>query len=105
MQKFGLQTNRRSHHSTIELEIVREQASALGRAGRKLRISLESYEKQRHRNLSKKEEQILIKGISENLWALILQREFLGFIEGNIEWVRENYVIPDAAIKSLGKIN
>ena len=105
MQKFGLQTNRSSQHSAIELEIAREQASALGRAGRKLRISLEYYESQRHKGLSGNEENSLIKEISENVWALMLQREFLGFIEDNMKWVRENYVIPDAAIKNLGKMN
>lgn len=104
MQKFGLKTNRSSHHSAIEIEIVREQASALGRAGRKLRISLENYEKQRHRVLSESEEKSLIKEVSENVWALMLQREFLGFIENNLNWVRENYVIPDAAIAKLGRI-
>lgn len=104
MQKFGLQTNRSSHHSAIELEIAREQASALGRAGRKLRISLEAYESKRHTELSESEEKSLLKDISENVWALILQREFLGFIENNLNWVREHYVIPNAAIESLGSI-
>jgi len=104
MQKFGLQTNRSSHHSAIEVEIVREQASALGRAGKKLRISLESYEKQRYKALSESEEKSFIKEISENVWALMLQREFLGFIDNNLNWVRENYVIPDAAIAILGRI-
>jgi len=102
MQKFGLRTNRSTHHSAIELEIAREQASALGRAGKKLRISLESYEKLRYKKLDSEDEKRIIKEISENVWALVLQREFLGFIEGNMKWVRENYVIPDAAIRSLG---
>ena len=105
MQKFSLQTNRSSQHSAIELEIAREQASALGRAGRKLRISLEHYENRRHDILSVSEEKSLIKEVSENVWALILQREFLGFIEDNMKWVRENYVIPDAAIENLGRIS
>ena len=95
MQKFGLQTHRSTQFNAVELEIAREQASALGRAGRKLRVSLEHYEKQRHKNLSQEKEQMCIKEISENLWALILQREFLGFCEGNMEWVRQNYFILD----------
>ena len=104
MQKFGLRANRSSQQSAVELEIVREQASALGRAGRKLRLSLERYENKRHSGLSMSEEQSLIQEVSENVWALILQREFLGFIEDNMKWVRENYLIPDAAIENLGKI-
>lgn len=103
MQKFGLQRNSSSRHSALELEIVREQASALGRAGKKLRISLESYEKLIHQQPSFEQKQNALKEISNNVWELLLQREFLGFSENNLKWVRENYVIPDAAISSLGK--
>lgn len=103
MQKFGLQRSRSSQHSVIELELAREQASALGRAGRKLRISLEHYESLRHCALSENDEKRLIKEISDNVWALMLQREFLGFVGENMKWVRENYLIPDAAIENLGK--
>ncbi|RBP47156.1 hypothetical protein DFR28_10928 [Arenicella xantha] len=49
MQKFGLQRNSTRLHSAIELEIVKEQASVLGRAGKKLRLSLEKYEGERNR--------------------------------------------------------
>ena len=103
MQKFGLQTHRSPKNSTLDLEIAREQATSLGRAGKKLRLSLENYEHERHSGLSEKEELNLIYEISQNVWALMLQREILGFIEGNMKWVRENYVIPDAAINTLGK--
>lgn len=103
MQKFGLQRNNASKHGAIELEIVREQASALGRAGKKLRISLENYEKRSKFEISVNQEQESIKEISDNVWELMLQREFLGFIENNLKWVRENYLIPDAAIKYLGR--
>ena len=103
MQKFGLQRNSSSHFSAIELEIVREQASALGRAGKKLRISLESYERLIRQQPSSLQKLDALKNISNNVWELLLQREFLGFTENNLKWVRENYVIPDIAIKNLGK--
>lgn len=105
MQKFGLQTNKAIKNTAIELEVVREQASALGRAGKKLRLSLEEYEAKRHTIRDDRQERVLIKEISENVWALMLQREFLGFIDGNLSWVCDNYVIPQAAIESLGKID
>ena len=105
MQKFGLQRNSSTHHGAIELEIVREQASALGRAGRKLRISLEHYEKQRNLHMSKAQEHALVKEISNNVWELMLQREFLGFIENNVKWVTDNYHIPAAAINKLGDLS
>ena len=102
MQKFGLQRNQSSQLSLIEKEIIKEQASSLGRAGKKLRLSLENYEKQRHRNQNPEVSLRLIKEISNNVWELILQREFVGFIDGNLKWIRENYVIPDDAINLLG---
>lgn len=102
MQKFGLQRNSSSRHSVLELEIVREQASALGRAGKKLRISLERYEALIHQSPSANQQQTVIKEISGNLWELMLQREFLGFTENNLRWVRQNYLIPDSAIDILG---
>ena len=103
MQKFGLQRNSSSKHSAIELEIAKEQASALGRAGRKLRLSLESYQSKFDRNFNTEQKNELLCEIADNVWALVLQREFVGFIEGNLKWVRENYVIPDEAINMMGK--
>lgn len=102
MQKFGLQRNRSSLHSAIELEIAREQASALGRSGKKLRLSLERYEELIKQESSVKQRQKLIQEISNNVWELVLQREFLGFVENNLNWIRENYLIPDEAINTLG---
>ena len=103
MQKFGLRTNRSARLNALELEIVREQASALGRAGRSLRLSLEAYNKALGGELSKEEEQTQVHDIADKLWALILQREFLGFTENNIEWIKDNYRVPEQAIASVGK--
>ena len=99
MQKFGLQRTSSNRHSTIELEIAKEQASSLGRAGKKLRLSLENYQQ----NLHKPNQSNLIHEISSNLWELIIQRELTGFVEGNLDWIRQNYHIPDAAIKLIGE--
>lgn len=103
MQKFGLQRNGSSRHTALELEIAREQASALGRTGRKLRLSLEAYQGSLDDDLSAQQEKKLLTEIANNVWALLLQREFVGFVEGNLSWLRSNYVIPEQAIKMLGK--
>ena len=105
MQKFGLQRNSSSKHTALELEIAREQASALGRTGRKLRLSLEAYQGSLDQDLSAEQKNKLLTEIANNVWALLLQREFIGFVEGNLSWVRSNYVIPEQAIKMLGKQN
>ena len=102
MQKFGLRSHRPSSNTGLELEIVKEQASALGRAGRKLRLSLERYQAFVDTETNKASGEKLIEDISEKVWALILQREFLGFIEGNLEWVVANYHIPKQALQKMG---
>lgn len=103
MQKFGLQRNSSSRHSALELEIAREQASALGRAGRKLRLSLEDFQSKLDRDLSVDQKNGLLTEIANNVWALQIQREFVGFVEGNLTWITSNYHIPDKALKMLGK--
>lgn len=102
MQKFGLQTNRGSKNSALELEIKKEQASALGRAGRKLRLSLEAYDDKQKTLLDPAEDQRLLDEISANVWALLLQREFLGFNHGNREWLLNKYCIPEGVLCGLG---
>lgn len=103
MQKFGLQRNSSSRHTALELEIAKEQASSLGRSGKKLRLSLEKYQNKLNLNLSPDQRNDLLSEIAENVWALVLQREFIGFVEGNLKWVRENYVIPEEIFNMLGK--
>jgi len=102
MQKFGLQRNSSSRHSAIELEIVKEQASALGRAGRKLRLSLEKHQSILNGTQSISDMEHSILEIANNVWELILQREFLGFTEGNFQWVQGHYHIPEAVLNHLG---
>jgi len=104
MQSFGLRSHRASNNTSLELAIVKEQASALGRVGRTLRLSLERYQAFVDTETNKASGKKLIQDISENVWALILQREFLGFIEENLEWVVANYHIPKQALQKLGSI-
>jgi len=106
MQKFGLQRNSSSQYRAIELEVVKEQASALGRAGRKLRLSLMCYQKNQgsdsNLDVSNTLEISSILEITNNVWELMLQRELLGFTESNLQWVLSNYVIPQPALDRLG---
>jgi hypothetical protein len=102
MQKFGLQRNTSLNPSSVELEIAKEQASALGRAGRKLRLSLERYQDGIDEGIEIGLREELLSDIAKDVWALLLQREFIGFVEGNLRWVKDNYVIPEEAIAMLG---
>lgn len=101
MQKFGLQRNSSSLPNAIELELAKEKATSLGRAGMKLELSLERYNELMKEQPSNSEEHRQIQEISANVWELLVQREFIGFIEGNLQWVKENYAIPAKAIDLL----
>jgi hypothetical protein len=103
MQKFGLNVQRNQQLTLLETELVKEQASALGRAGRSLRVSLERYNQLLEKSANQSALNTQLEKISQRVWALVLQREFLGFTENNIEWIREHYLIPDQAIAALGK--
>lgn len=103
MQKFGLITNQSKLHSALEAELVREQASALGRAGKQLRLALEAYQASQENGQKQYQTGLLIDNISEATWALVLQREFLGFIDGNLDWIQKHYHIPERALNRLGQ--
>lgn len=107
MQKFGLQRRSPSLPNAIELELAKEQASSLGRAGRKLRLSLEAFaefEASQSEGSPRSNTNDHLKKISNNVWELMLQREFVGFVEGNLKWVKANYKIPEQALLMLGKV-
>ncbi|MFT6406867.1 MAG: hypothetical protein ACJAQ6_000277 [Arenicella sp.] len=109
MQKFGLQRKSSFPNSAIELELAKEQASALGRTGKKLRLSLERYQMNQGHDSNLEISNTLqasdIREISNNLWELMLQRELLGFCDNNLSWILENYVVPQAAIDCIGRHN
>ena len=103
MQKFGLKSSQSRQHSELEIAIIREQASALGHAGKKLRLALEAYQEMLEGSCNQYQVDLLLDKISIAAWALVLQREFLGFIEGNMEWIQKHYHIPQGALNRLGQ--
>lgn len=67
MQKFGLKTTNAGRHTALELELTKEQASSLGRTGKKLRLSLENYQSKQHEGLSLEQNNKLLEQISNNV--------------------------------------
>jgi hypothetical protein len=100
MQKFGLDTQRTQKLSVLEVEILREQATALGRAGKRLRVSIERFSVTQSTTAT--DERKLIDEVAANVWELSLQREFVGMVQGNLEWIAEHYAIPREVLKKLG---
>jgi len=90
--------------NALKYELMREQASALGRAGSKLEIALQNYHNFITRSSSSDMTQltVLLDDIAAKMWALALQRELIGFHHDNLEWIKDTYDIPDAVLGRLG---
>jgi len=87
MQKFGLQRSAYSELNAIDLEIAKEKATALGRAGKNLRQALELHSR------TQSAESLSI--VRDALWQLVIQREVAGIVSGNFEWIKAHYELPD----------
>jgi len=103
LQKFGLDSLQTGKHSALEREIAKEKATALGIAGEKLRNSIEIYRKAISEAAARPEDRArLLASVSANVSALIIQRELVGLIHENLQWVIQNYEIPDEVLAKLG---
>jgi hypothetical protein len=90
MQKFGLNTEIAKSHRydvfrDLELDLLKEQSSALGRAGRMLKESIDRFQTDEQGGFAKKTEKEHPKEIGSSLYTLILQREVIGFSDSNIK--------------------
>lgn len=102
MQKFGLDTLQTGKATSLEREIAKEKAAALGLAGAKLRRSLATYRKSLRHDGPTADRDRLLAQIAEDLSALLVQREILGLVHENVAWVLKTYDIPAEALSMLG---
>jgi hypothetical protein len=102
MQNFGLESVQMQKITAVELEIMEEQASALGITGRRLEAALAEYRGHRQRGADAQNLAQLIAGITNNLHELLIQRESLGVPYQNVEWVLRTYDIPEEISATLG---
>jgi len=77
-----------------ELEIMKERASALGRAGEQLQTTLCDYRQAQDMHRNNEELKILRHNAAQKLWNLMIQRELLGFVHDNEKWLCESYTVP-----------
>ncbi len=78
----------------------KEQAGALGRAGRTLEMALQGY-RQLEREARPIPEAVRCR-VAEALWALAVQREIAGFGPENLKWLRQEFDLPDEIINRMG---
>ncbi|MBC7881416.1 MAG: hypothetical protein H7Y37_08780 [Anaerolineae bacterium] len=96
--------NTNPRYEGIEYEIRKEQTNTLGIAGKQLQSALEEYEafiSMGNAEDSLRAEQLL-DGISQKVYALLLQREFIGFHYNNLEWIQTSFSLPPGVMKRIG---
>jgi len=94
----------RTHHNAIEREILKEQAGALGAAGKLLSTSLNRHA-EHIRNGGRDGEprtEELLDEVAQRAYELMLQREFIGFTQNNTEWLLQGFTLPPGVIRRLG---
>ncbi len=90
---------RDDHHQGLEWELMKEQSGALGRAGDSLKNAIEHY---RTLSSSHPKKGAALNAVSEALWQLQMQREFVGFVDSNLETILAEFDVPEEALTKLG---
>jgi len=103
MQVVNLETRRANRTSVFRFEIAKEQAEGLGLAGKKLQESIDRYNDAVRSGEERANDEALLLDVAARAWALIVQRELIGFVHENQKWVAENFAIPRAALRLMGR--
>lgn len=88
----------------VEVELVKERAEALGRAGRRLEDAVIDYRaalRAAEGALPAATRDALLDDIAAQLYRLVLQRECSGARHGNVEAIRVAYDVPTEAIRRM----
>ncbi|MBO2591788.1 hypothetical protein [Shewanella algae] len=99
MSASKLSELKQQQQSLLEQELMREQAGSLGVAGKTLEQALQDY--RRHHHLSPRKKAEYVRVVADAVYNLMLTRELLGFVDGNLEWVCGQYDIPDAVLQHM----
>jgi hypothetical protein len=88
----------------VEVEIVRERAEALGRAGCALHDAIAAYRAASAAaggSLRDDEEERHLTAITASLYRLVIQRECAGARNGNLDAIRAAYDVPEVVFRRL----
>ncbi|QUN04855.1 hypothetical protein KDN34_11470 [Shewanella yunxiaonensis] len=101
MFKASLAQLRGSKQTVLEKELAKEQSTALGKAGRRLTAALEAYQSDKAHQFRRHTEAWHHQQLTEAVYSLMVTREFLGFVDCNIEWICQQYPLPPAVLENL----
>ena len=99
----SLESRKADRASVFRFEVAKEQAEGLGLAGKKLQESIDRYNSEANDSRRRTDDDDLLLDVAARAWALIVQRELIGFVHENQKWVAENFAIPRAALKLMGR--
>jgi hypothetical protein len=93
----------RSGYETLEYEIAREKASALGRLGRRLEAALAALAAcSRKANSDRQIRDSLVEEAGYALWLLVVQREACGLNDS--AQVMQDYGVPNEVYARMGPL-
>lgn len=86
----------------VERALAEERADSLGRAGTRLEDAIDTWHLLQQVGYAS-EEQVAaaLAEIRDAAWALLVQRECVGFRADNLGWIRTHYAIPRAALDRI----
>lgn len=102
MGRHGAVTRALDGRARVELELLAEQASALGRAGARLEDAIDTWRLLVDVGVATAQQiAAAVDDLTAAAYALLVQRECAGFRFANREWVRRHYAIPDEVLRRL----
>lgn len=86
----------------VERALAEERADALGRAGDRLEDAIGTWTLLVEvGHATEAQVQAALGEIRDAAWALLVQRECVGFRGDNLGWIRRHYPIPTAALARI----
>lgn len=102
MEKFGLDSLQSQKITALDLELIKEKASALGVAGTKLQKALDRYRFESERDWRSTNQDQVLEQIRNAFSELLIQRELAGLVHENVQWIASTYAVPANVLRKLG---
>ncbi len=86
----------------VERALAEERADALGRAGTRLEDAIDTWRLLIEvGHATELQVAAALVEIRDAAWALMVQRECIGFRADNLGWIRKHYAIPPEALRRI----
>ncbi|MBY6016220.1 DUF6665 family protein [Ferrimonas balearica] len=86
-------------HQGLEWELMKEQSGALGRAGKALKAAIADYRALPDDDPGR---DAALQAVCDAVWNLEMQREFVGFVDQNLDAILAEFDVPAEALARRG---